>query len=104
MRVKKIKTNCGDFLKLDLHFLSVWQAKEKIRQHLKIAKEFRLSGLYLIHGFNNGNKIKTYIRGGSLENSLRDRGIKSNILPVKGNPGTSGILFLPSNEYCLSEI
>ena len=89
-----IKTNLGEVLRVDLHELSLWQAKDKIRDQLKIAAERGLAGLYLIHGFNSGNKIKTYIRGGSLQNSLTDRGIKSKIFPVKGNPGTSAIIFL----------
>ena len=59
-----------------------------------LTAERGLAGLYLIHGFNSGNKIKTYIRGGSLQNSLTDRGIKSKIFPLKGNPGTSAIIFL----------
>ena len=92
--VATIKTNLGEVLRIDLHELSLWQAKDKIRDQLKIAAERGLAGLYLIHGFNSGNKIKTYIRGGSLQNSLTDRGIKSKIFPVKGNPGTSAIIFL----------
>ena len=92
--VATIKTNLGEVLRIDLHDLALWQAKEKIRDQLKIAEELGLAGLYLIHGFNSGNKIKTYIRGGSLQNSLTDRGIKSKIFPVKGNPGTSAIVFL----------
>lgn len=92
--VATIRTNLGDVLRIDLHELALWQAKDKIKDQLKIAAERGLAGLYLIHGFNSGNKIKTYIRGGSLQNSLTDRGIKSKIFPVKGNPGTSAIIFL----------
>ena len=92
--VATIKTNLGEVLRIDLHDLALWQAKEKIRDQLKIAAERGLAGLYLIHGFNSGNKIKTYIQGGSLQNSLTDRGIKSKIYPLKGNPGTSAIFFL----------
>jgi len=92
--VATIRTNLGEVLRIDLHELALWQAKDKIKDQLKIAAERGLAGLYLIHGFNSGNKIKTYIRGGSLQNSLTDRGIKSKIFPVKGNPGTSAIIFL----------
>ena len=92
--VATTKTNLGEVLRVDLHHLSLWQAKEKIKEQLKIAAERELAGLYLIHGFNSGDRIKTYIRGGSLQNSLTDRGIKSKIFPVKGNPGTSAIIFL----------
>ena len=92
--VATIRTNLGEVLRIDLHELALWQAKDKIKEQLKIAAERGLAGLYLIHGFNSGNKIKTYIRGGSLQNSLTDRGIKSKIFPVKGNPGTSAIIFL----------
>ena len=92
--VATIKTNLGEVLRIDLHHLSLWQAKDKIKEQLKIAAERKLAGLYLIHGFNSGDRIKTYIRGGSLQNSLTDRGIKSKIFPVKGNPGTSAIIFL----------
>jgi hypothetical protein len=92
--VATIRTDHGEVLRIDLHELALWQAKDKIKDQLKIAAERGLAGLYLIHGFNSGNKIKTYIRGGSLQNSLTDRGIKSKIFPVKGNPGTSAIIFL----------
>jgi hypothetical protein len=92
--VATIGTDRGEVLRIDLHELALWQAKDKIKDQLKIAAERGLAGLYLIHGFNSGNKIKTYIRGGSLQNSLTDRGIKSKIFPVKGNPGTSAIIFL----------
>ena len=92
--VTTVKTNLGEVLRIDLHHLALWQAKDKIREQLKIAAERGLEGLYLIHGFNSGDKIKTYIQGSTLENSLRDRGIKSKIFSVKGNPGTSAIIFL----------
>ena len=88
------KTNLGEVLKIDLHDLSLWQAKDKIRDQLKIAAERGLAGLYLIHGFNSGDRIKTYIREGSLQNSLTDRGIKSKIIPHKENLGISAIIFL----------
>ena len=96
--MQTIKTSIGEVLRVDLHDLALWQAKDEIRDNLKIAEERGLNGLYLIHGFNHGDKIKTYIRGGSLGNSLRDKGIKSKIHPLKGNPGTSVISFLKKDE------
>jgi hypothetical protein len=95
--VATVNTNLGEVLRIDLHGLALWQAKEKIKEQLKIATERELAGLYLIHGFNSGDKIKSYILGGSLENSLRDRGVKSKILTVKGNPGISAIIFSNSD-------
>lgn len=92
--VATIKTSLGEVLRVDLHDLALWQAKDKIKDQLNIAAERGLAGLYLIHGFNSGDRIKTYIRGGSLQNSLTDRGIKSKIYPVRKNPGTSAIIFL----------
>ena len=88
-----IKTNHGEVLRVDLHDLALWQAKEKIRDELNIAAERGLAGLYLIHGFNRGDKIKSYIREGSLLNSLNDREIEANIVAAKQNPGVSAIIF-----------
>ena len=88
-----IKTNLGEVLRIDLHDLALWQAKDIIRDQLKIAAERGLAGLWLIHGFNRGDRIKSYIREGSLQNSLNDRDIDAKIVAVKGNPGTSGIIF-----------
>jgi hypothetical protein len=93
-----IKTNFGDVLRVELHELALWQAKEKIKEQLNKAINGKLAGLYLIHGFNSGDRIKSYIRDGSLGNSLKDRGIEAKIVPVKGNPGTSGIIFLQPEQ------
>ena len=93
-----IKTSFGEVLRIDLHGLALWQAKDKIRDQLKIAAERGLAGLYLIHGFNRGDRIKSYIREGSLLNSLNDRDIDAKIVAAKENPGTSGIIFSKPGE------
>ena len=93
-----IKTNFGEVLRVDLHELALWQAKDKIKKQLEIAFQKKLAGLYLIHGFNSGDRIKSYIGNGSLKNSLKDRGIEAKIFSVKGNPGTSGLIFLQSEQ------
>ena len=87
------KTNHGELLKVDLHNLALWQAKEKIRDELNIAAERGLAGLYLIHGFNGGDRIGSYIREGSLSNSLNDRKIDAKIVSVRKNLGASAIIF-----------
>jgi hypothetical protein len=89
-----IKTSVGVLLEIDLHDMALWQAKDRIREELNKAVNGEESGLYLIHGYNSGDRIKTYIRGGALGNSLKDRGISAKIVPVKGNPGTTGIILV----------
>ena len=93
-----IKTNFGEVLRVELHELALWQVKDKIKEQLKIATKKKLAGLYLIHGFNSGDRIKSYIRNGPLKNSLKDRGIEAKVVSVKGNPGTSGIIFLQPEQ------
>jgi|TARA_B100001964_G_C13678722_1_gene356567 hypothetical protein len=62
-----IETDLGELLMVDLHDFALWQAKERIREELNRAINRKLDGLYLIHGFNSGNRIKSYIRRGPLE-------------------------------------
>ena len=93
-----IKTNFGELLSEDLHRLALWQAKEKIKRKLNEAMNGNLAGLYLNHGFNSGDRIKSYIRDGPLVTSLKDRGIEAKIVPVKGNPGISAIIFLQPEQ------
>jgi len=92
-----VKSNFGELLRIDLHDLALHQAKVLILETLKKAINGTESGLYIIHGFNSGDKIKTYIRGGALANSLRDRGIHAKITSFRGNPGTSGIILVDSD-------
>ena len=87
------KTDHGELLKVDLHNLALWQAKEKIRDELNIAAERGLAGLYLIHGFNGGDRIRSHIREGPLSNSLNDRKIDAKIVSDRKNLGASAIIF-----------
>ena len=65
---------------VDLHHLAVWQAKERILNSLKILeKREDLQGLFLIHGFHGGTRIRDYIRNGPLKSSIKDRGINFGI-------------------------
>jgi hypothetical protein len=88
------KTSVGVLLEIDLHDMALWQAKDRIREELNKAVNGEEAGLYLIHGFNSGDRIKTYIRGGALANSMKDRGISAKIVRFKGNLGTTGIILV----------
>ena len=89
-----VNTSVGVLLKIDLHDMALWQAKDRIREELNKAVNGEESGLYLIHGYNSGDRIKTYIRGGALGNSMKDRGISVRIVRFKGNRGTTGIILV----------
>jgi len=83
--------NDEELLEIDLHDLALWQAKKKIIENIQ--KAIRKKGLYLIHGYIEGNKIKNYIRNGPLENSLIDRGYEVKIRTEKDNPGVTIVTF-----------
>ena len=83
--MRTTKTPYGILIVVDLHNHAVWQAKEKIIESLKkIDKGKGMQGLYLIHGFHGGTKIRDYIRNGPLKLSIKDRGISGKIINGDG--------------------
>ena len=83
--MKSKQTSVGKLAIVDLHHLAVWQAKEKILSSLKILeKRNDLQGLFLIHGFQGGTRIRDYIRNGPLKSSIKDRGINGKIIRGDG--------------------
>ena len=84
--MKSKRTSYGNLGVLDLHNLAVWQAKENILKSLKILeKRKELQGLFLIHGFHGGTRIRDYIRNGPLKSSLKDRGFNTEIINGDGD-------------------
>ena len=83
--MKSKQTLDGRLGVVDLHHLAVWQAKERILNSLKILeKREDLQGLFLIHGFRGGTRIRDYIRNGPLKLSIKDRGINGKIIKGDG--------------------
>ena len=55
---------------LDVHGLTLSQAQEIINKAIKIAYENNVSVLYINHGFNNGQKIKSWCKNKLINNEL----------------------------------
>ena len=55
---------------LDVHGLTLSQAQEIINKAIKLAYENNVSVLYINHGFNNGQKIKSWCKNKLINNEL----------------------------------
>ena len=55
---------------LDVHGLTLSQAQEIINRAIKLAYENNVSVLYINHGFNNGQKIKSWCKNKLINNEL----------------------------------
>ena len=55
---------------LDVHGLKLSQAQEIINKAIKLAYENNVSVLYINHGFNNGQKIKSWCKNKLINNEL----------------------------------
>ena len=70
---------------LDVHGLTLSQAQEIINRAIKLAYENNVSVLYINHGFNNGQKIKSWCKNKLINNELVikvDSGINEGISKV----------------------
>lgn len=70
---------------LDVHGLTLSQAQEIINKAVKLAYENNVSVLYINHGFNNGQKIKSWCKNKLINNELVikvDSGINEGISKV----------------------
>ena len=70
---------------LDVHGLTLSQAQEIINKAIKLAYENNISVLYINHGFNNGQKIKSWFKNKLINNELVikvDSGINEGISNV----------------------
>ena len=70
---------------LDVHGLTLSQAQEIINKAIKLAYENNVSVLYINHGFNNGQKIKSWCKNKLINNELVfkvDSGINEGISKV----------------------
>ena len=55
---------------LDVHGLTLIQAKKVINQSITNAYKMGISVLYINHGFNSGRKIKTFCKNELINNDL----------------------------------
>ena len=70
---------------LDVHGLTLSQAQEIINKAVKLAYENNVSVIYINHGFNNGQKIKSWCKNKLINNELVikvDSGINEGISKV----------------------
>ena len=70
---------------LDVHGLTLSQAQEIINKAIKLAYENNVTVLYINHGFNNGQKIKSWCKNKLINNELVikvDSGINEGISKV----------------------
>ena len=78
-------------MQIDLHSLSLKEAKEIINKNIKYCYKNNIYTLEIIHGFNNGSKIKNYLINSK---SLRENNPEiKQILPDLTNSGKS-IIYL----------
>lgn len=74
----------------DVHEMSLHTAKQYIVDDVRDAKTDAKTGVYVIHGHNNGTAIRDWMRDGPLQQALRDRNIAHSIVAV--DAGSTGIL------------
>ena len=77
-------------MQIDLHNIPLKEAKEIINNNILYCIKNKVSSLEIIHGFNNGNKIKNYLN----QKSLKEKYTNINyIQPGINNPGKTTIYF-----------
>ena len=54
-------------MQIDLHSIALKDAKNIIDYNIEYCIKNNISSLEIIHGFNNGNKIKNYLNSSSLK-------------------------------------
>ena len=78
-------------MQIDLHNISLKEAKEIINNNIIYCIKNKINILEIIHGFNNGSKIKTYLKNSkTLKENFPE--IKE-ILPDLLNSGKTIIYF-----------
>lgn len=77
-------------MQLDLHSFSFLEAKEKIKKEIIYCYNNNINSLEIIHGYNNGTKIKNYLKNSK---ELRDLKEVKEIIPSLLNSGKS-IIYL----------
>ena len=77
-------------MQLDLHSFTLKEAKEQIKKTIAYCYNNNINSIEIIHGFNNGQQIKNY-----LKNSKELRNLKEvkDIFPSLLNSGKS-IIYL----------
>ena len=78
-------------MQIDLHNFTLKDAKEIINKNIEYCIKNNIYNLEIIHGFNNGSKIKNYLKNSkTLRNTYAD--IKE-IIPDLLNSGKTIIYF-----------
>ena len=78
-------------MQIDLHSLTLQNAKEIINQNIEFCINNNVYSLEIIHGYNNGNRIKNYLKN--------SKTLRSNypeikyVLPDLINSGKTTIYF-----------
>ena len=74
-----IPADDSSYKRVDLHYLSLHGAEEKIKDDIRDAISDGLSGVKFIHGNNNGTAIHDWMRGGPLQSFIDSKNLNARI-------------------------